>query len=184
MLTIVPLSEENRMHFNQADARFLAGDRVQLHVNRKGFSTEYIPLQAAEWRSVKPFAANASRLLINPNAACYLAYVDGQPAGQCIFRAGAHRLCDLLDIRTDIRYRRQGVGTALLGACVTWAESAGCAGIRAEATDWQSVAAQFFEGCGFTLGGVDRLLHAGQPDQAVLLPAMRESVLMFYKFLK
>ena len=41
------------------------------------------------------------------------------------------------------------------------------------------IACQFFEYCGFVLGGVDRLLHAADPEQAKRLPAMRESVLVF-----
>ena len=184
MLAILPLNEENRAHFNRVDARFLAGDRLRLRMGRNGFATEYSPLSSAEWRTVKPFPADVDALLKNPRAACYLALADGQLAGQCVARLGPHRLCELLDIRVDSRFRRQGVGTELLNACVPWGESLGCVGFRAEVADWQSVAAQFLEGAGFTLGGVDRLLHNGQPDQLALLPAMRESVLLYYQFWK
>lgn len=184
MLTILPLSRENRDQLNQADARFLAGDRVQLRVTRKGFTPEYTPLPNAEWRTVQPLPVDADHWLADPKAACFLAFVDGQHAGQAIVRLMGHRLCELLDLRTDTHFRRQGVGTELINACQTWAESMRRVGIRVETTDEQPVACQFFESYGFTLGGVDRLLHSADPDQARRFPAMRESVLVFYKFFR
>ena len=35
---------------------------------------------------------------------------------------------------------------------------------------------------GFALGGVDRLLHWAEPEQQQRMPAIRESVLVFYRF--
>ena len=182
MLTIVPLRPDNQSHLNQADARFLAGERVQLRVTRMGFLTDYAPLPTAEWRTLKPFPAEPNRLLADPNAASFLAFVDGQFAGQCVVRLGAHRLCELIDLRVDSRFRRQSAGTQLIAACVQWTQAKGRAGLRAELTDGQPVACQFMERLGFTLGGVDRLWHTALPDQQKLVPAMRESVLVFYKF--
>ena len=182
MLTILPLNEGNCGKFNQVDARFLAGERVLLRVTHKGFALEYAPLPIAEWRTPTPFPADTTKLMAEPKAACYLAFVDGQCAGQSVIRLGAHQLCDLVDIRTDSRFRRQGVATQLVNACVEWALRAGRAGIRVETTDEQPVACQFFEKSGFTLGGVDRLWHAALPEQAKRVPATRESVLAFYKF--
>lgn len=182
MLTIQPLCDQNRDQFNQADARFLAGDRVQLRVTRKGFVPEYLPLPAAEWRTVKPLAVTADRLLADPNAACYLAYSDQQYAGQGVVRLGAHRLCELLDLRVDTHFRRQGVGTELISACVDWAKRAHRAGLRVETTDEQPLACLFLEHCGFSLGGVDRLWHWAEPEQQRRLPVLRESTLVFYRF--
>lgn len=182
MLAILPLSPENQKHFNQADTRFLAGERVQLRVTRMGFLTDYAPLPTAEWRTLKPFPAEAAQLLEDTRAACFMAFVDGQFAGQSIVRLGAHRLCELLDFRTDSRFRRQGAGTQLLAACAAWAQARGRAGLRAEVTDEQPVACQFLERIGFTLGGVDKLWHNALPGQQQRVSAMRESVLIFYKF--
>lgn len=182
MLTIMPLTHNELARFNQADSRFLAGECVQLRVTRKGFLTEYAPLPTAEWRTLRPFPADPERLLADEKAACYLAFLDGQCAGQSIVRLGAHRLCDLLDLRVDSRFRRQGVGGQLLATCAEWAARKGRAGLRVEVTDEQPVACQFLERMGFTLGGVDRLWHDAEPEQRQRVPAMRESVLAFYKF--
>jgi len=182
MLTILPINEKNRDCINQPDARFLAGDRVQLKFTRKGFLPEYVPMNAVEWRTVKPFPRQAQALLADPESVCYFAFLNGRCVGQCIASKGQHRLCELMDLRTDSRYRRQGVGTALLNTIIEWASVNGLAGIRAETTDDRPVSCQFLDRCGFTLGGVDMLWHAADADQASRLPAMRESVLIFYKF--
>lgn len=182
MLTIVPLREDTLAQLNQSDSRFLAGDRVQLRVTRKGFVPEYLPLSVAEWRSVKPPAIEGARLLHEPQYACFLANVQGQFAGQSIVALGSHRLCELLDFRVDSRFRRQGAGSQLVSACADWAKRQGRAGLRAEVSDEQPVACQFLERLGFVLGGVDKLYHNAEPEQSKRLPAMRESVLMFYLF--
>lgn len=182
MLTIVPLRQETLSQLNQSDSRFLAGDRVQLRVTRKGFAPEYVPLTVAEWRSVKPPTIDASRLLADPNAACFLAYAQAQFAGQAIVQRGAHHLAELLDFRVDSRFRRQGAGSQLVSACADWAQRQGCLGLRVEVSDEQPVACQFLEHIGFVLGGVDRLSRSAEPEQRKRLPAMRESVLMFYRF--
>ena len=181
MITIMPLSLENQREFNRVDARFLAGDRVQLRITRKGFELEYAPLSVAEWRLVKSFPAEPVSLMQVEDAICYLAFVDGRCAGQSVMRLTANHLCELQDIRTDIRYRRQRIASELLNACVDWARSRNRPGLYAEASDAQPVACQFFESRGMVLGGVDRLRHAAESDQVRRLPAMRDSALFFYK---
>ena len=184
MLTIQPLKEASLSKFNQADTSFLAGERVQLRVTRKGFLTEYVPLPVAVWRCVAPFPAEPKLLMENPKVACYIAFVDGQYAGQCVIGEGKHQLCELLDFRTDSHFRRQGIANQLLNACEDWAQRRKFAGLRTEVSDEQPAACQFLEHVGFTLGGVDRLWHFADPEQQKQVPAMRESVLVFYKFFK
>lgn len=182
MLTIIPLSVENQAYLNRPDARFLAGERVQLRFTRKGFLPEYVPLSVAEWRTSPSFPVAAERLIGDPDHHCCFAVLDGRCVGQFIARKGSHALCELLDIRTDSRHRRQGIATAMLNAVVEWASAQQLAGIRAETTDDCPGACQFFERCGFVLGGVDMLWHARDPEQQSKVPAMRESVLTFYQF--
>ena len=183
MLSILPLDETNRACLNQADTRFLAGDRVQLRVTRKGFTLEYVPLPNAEWRTLRTTRIlDANTLLADEKAACFLAFLDGQYAGQAVTRLAGHRLCELMDLRVDSRCRRQGVGTELLKTCVAWTEQRRRAGLRAETSDESPVACQFLESCGFALGGVDRLWHNADPWQQERVPGMRETVLTFYRF--
>lgn len=179
---IVPLGRDTLGLLHRADARFLAGDRVQLRMTRHGFALDYAPMAVAEWRTVRPYPVLATELLERPDWVCYLAFAEDQPAGQCILKTGEHSLCELLDIRTDSRYRRQGIATELVETALEWAVRNGCAGLRAAATDEWPVACQFFEKTGFALGGIDRFWHAADPDQAKKLPGLRETVLLYYRF--
>jgi len=153
---------------------------VLLRITQSGFALEYKPTGKAEWRTVQPVSLDAQTLLDNQTIACFLAFIDGECAGQAIIRAGDYRFCDLLDIRVDSRARRQGVATALLHACEDWAAKAHWLGIRAETTDHQPVACLFLTNSGFQLGGVDRLRHLVDPEQEKYPPALRENALIFY----
>lgn len=182
MLTILPLTRDNQAQLHQVDARFLAGDRVQLRCARRGFLADYEPLQVAQWRTVPPCRDTAEQLLDNPDAVCYFAMFDHRLSGQCIARRAEHSLCELTDLRVESHARRNGVASALLDACVDWARSKGCAGLSAATTDEQTAACQFFSHKGFVLGGVDLLRLHADPAQTHRLPTMRESILLFYKF--
>ena len=182
MLTILPLTRDNQAQLHQVDARFLAGDRVQLRCARRGFLADYEPIQVAQWRTVPPCRDTAEQLLDNPDSVCYFAMFDNRLSGQCIARRAEHSLCELADLRVDSHARRKGVASALLDACVDWARSKACAGLFAATTDEQTAACQFFSHKGFVLGGVDLLRLNADPAQAHRPPTMRESTLLFYKF--
>ncbi len=184
MLTIRPLAPANRACLNQFDTRYLAGERVQVRVTRTGFVPEYVPLSTAEWRALDLSRAfDAEKLLSDDKAACFLAFDEGKCVGQCVAHIVPHRLCDLWDVRVDSQRRRQGVGTELIEACLSWAGRKGRAGLRVETTDENPVMCQFLQSCGFTLGGVDKLWHRADLSQRARPAALRESVLTFYRFL-
>ena len=183
MLTILPPNEETIERLNQPDARFLAGEMVQVRVTRKGFLPEYIPLGTAQWRQhpVSPLVTRET-LRQHDDWACFFAFLEDRFVGQLAAAPEEFGLCKLLDIRVDSSHRRQGVGTGLLNACVDWALKKGRKGVAAEVSDENPVACQFFQSQGFTLGGVDKLRHFADPRQAEKPAALRDSVLTFYRF--
>ena len=183
MLTILSPNENTWAHLHKSDARYLAGELVQVRVTRKGFLPEYAPLPTAAWRSCPPPARlTREYILAHPHWACFFAFLDGQFAGQLIARPGGSPLCELLDIRVDATLRRQGIGTELLNTCEAWARKKSLQGIRTEVSDQNPVACQFFQNSGFALGGVDKLQHYADPGQAHKPAALRDSVLFFYRF--
>ncbi len=183
MLTIQPPNENTISHLNQTDARFLAGELVQIRVTRKGFLPEYLPLPTAEWRQSPPSALVTEKALKQHGEwACFFAFLDGKFVGQLVAEPAEYGLCRLLDLRVDASHRREGIGTALLNACIDWATQQGLKGILAESSDENPVACQFFQNSRFTLGGVDKLRHYADPLQAGRAAMLRDSVLMFYRF--
>jgi len=99
--------------------------------------------------------------LDSPDKTGFLAYVDGQVAGQLLLRRNWNRFAWVEDIRVDINFRRRGVGTALLSQGEEWAKRNGCPGIMLETQDTNVKACRFYENYGFMLGGFDiSLYHA------------------------
>lgn len=182
-MIILPLSEDNAPLLYQLDARYLAGELVTVRVSRSGFQPEYAPLPTAEWRSWRPAERlTAEELLRREDCACYLAMMESACAGEIVLRLARHRLCEIVALAVDSRVRRQGVATELLKAGMAWAAQKRCKGFFGEASDLNPVACQFFQNSGFTLGGVDKLRHVADPEQAMKPLALRDSVLTFYRF--
>lgn len=184
MLTIVPLTPENRADYNRPDARHLVDERIQLRFTRNGFLPDYLPMLPGNWHTVKPCAIEAETLLSLPEYGCYLAVTEGRCAGQCVVKRGPHHLCEVVDLRTDSRYRRQGIGTALLNAAMDWAAQQGLRGIRVETTDACPGMCRFLEHSRFMLGGVDMLRRAADTPETLHVPQRRESTLIFYQFIE
>ena len=183
MLTILPPTAATWKCLHQSDARYLAGELVQVRVTRKGFQPEYAPLSKAEWRVCRARTGlTRERMEKHAEWACFFAFQDGRFVGQVILRQSAYQLCELLDIRVDVADRRQGIGTQLLIAGEDWARKRQMKGIVAEASDQNPVACQFFQNRRFVLGGVDKLRHYADLRQADKPAALRDSVLSFYYF--
>ncbi len=181
MLTILPLSEAMIPLYNQIDNRYLVGELAAVRVARSGFSLEYMPLGKAEWRTYPPESLfTPQELLKRKDAMCFFGFLDGQPVGQAVASRHWNNLAMLWDMRVDVRSRRKGVGKALLEACRSWALHQGLKGIMVETQDGNPVACQFYQSCGFVLGGVDRMLYAATPQQSQKPPALRDSALFFY----
>lgn len=183
MLTIAPPNENTISQLNQLDARYLAGELIQVRVTRKGFIPEYTPLTTAQWRPwpVVPEVQPES-LAAHGKWACFLAFQDGKFVGQIVGAPSKYGLCRLIDLRVDASVRRQGIGTELLNTFMDWAQRKKLQGIWVEGSDQNPVACQFLQNREFILGGVDKLRHYVDPAQKDRPAALRDSVLSFYRF--
>ncbi len=184
MLTILPPNENTISQLNQVDARYLAGELIQVRVTRKGFVPEYTPLNTAEWRQWPVWTnITVENVLAHKSWACFFAFLEERFVGQLVAAPAQYALCRMLDLRVDASVRRQGVGTELLNACMDWAGRKKMKGLWVDIDDQNPVACQFLQRSQFSLGGVDKLRHFADPAQADRPAAMRDSVLSFYRFL-
>lgn len=182
MLSILPLTTQLLPYLNQIDSRYLVGEMVSLKVSRQGFTLEYMPQNKAQWhvwQAVQFF--DPEELMERKDVACFLAFVDGQLAGQAMVMQHFNRLAMVYDVQVDVGLRRSGVGSELLAACRDWARRQGLGGLIAETTDSNPGACQFFERCGYRLGGVDRMRYAALPEQSTRPSALRDCALTFYQ---
>jgi streptothricin acetyltransferase len=101
----------------------------------------------------------------NPDAVIYLAYLDGQLAGQIGISKHWNAYAWIDDIVVDVEFRRHGVGRALMQKAVDWAKAGQLPGIMLETQDINVTACRFYEKFGFTLRGFDTHLYKGlNPD--------------------
>jgi len=97
----------------------------------------------------------------HPDQIIYLACLGDRVAGHITLRRHWNRYAYVEDIRVDKSIRQMGIGTALIDAAKQWALTGGMPGIMLETQNNNVVACQFYEKCGFTIGGFDRLLYQG-----------------------
>lgn len=182
MLSILPLTPPLLPYLDQVDSRYLVGELVALKVSRQGFGLEYNPVNKAQWHVWQPAPLFYPEDLVQrDDVVCFLAFRDGQLAGQAMVMQHFNRLAMIFDIRVDVAMRREGIGEELVAACRDWAKRQGLGGLAAETSDTNPGACQFFEKCGLRLGGVDRMRYGALPEQSIRPPALRDCALTFYQ---
>ena len=182
MLSILPLTMPLLPYLDQVDSRYLVGELVSLKVSRQGFGLEYTPLNKAQWREWRPVKLfYPEEIIQRQDVACFLAFTDGQLAGQAMVMQHFNRLAMVFDVQVDVALRRAGIGEELIAACRDWARRQGLGGLVVETTDSNPGACQFFEKCGFQLGGVDRMRYGALPEQSIRPAALRDCAMTFYQ---
>jgi ribosomal-protein-alanine N-acetyltransferase len=71
----------------------------------------------------------------------------------------------------DLDYRRQGVGSALIAACMTWAAKAGASKVRLEVRASNTAAHALYRRHGFSPAGVRRAYYSSPVEDALVLQA-------------
>jgi RimJ/RimL family protein N-acetyltransferase len=119
-----------------------------------------------EWRSVgdeRRFLRVARR---HPDAAVYVAELDGELAGRLSLGRDPHpasaHVADL-GLMVDARFRRRGVGRALLEAAVAWAGESDVTKLELHVFPWNEPAIALYESFGFEREGY-RKAHYRRPD--------------------
>jgi [ribosomal protein S18]-alanine N-acetyltransferase len=75
-------------------------------------------------------------------------------------------------LMVDARYRRQGIGSVLIGACMAWAAEAGASSIRLEVRTSNGAALALYRRQGFSATGSRRAYYSHPVEDAVLLEAL------------
>jgi len=126
---------------------------------------------------VKRYATNdinPAAYVGRPDRAGFLAFVDGQLAGQILASEKWNRYACIDDLAVDVHHRRLGVGTALMARAAQWARGAGLPGVTLETQNNNAGACRFYESFGFHLAGFDAMLYRG------LSPGTDEIALYWY----
>ena len=140
---------------------FTVDSRLVLKAEDGNISYEIVPVPPHEKQySLQP--VDYAGYVDSSDRVVFLAYVEGELAGQVRIFKNWNDYAYIPDIAVGARFRRQGVGHALMQAAIEWAKEAGFPGLMLETQDINVAACLFYERCGFQLGGFDRLLYKAQ----------------------
>ena len=172
-LTIEKLTPERLQDINLCDGAFQVTGRLVLSAQDGNidYSVEEVPPYEKRY-PVDAF--ETADYIGNPDKALYLAYRDGQVAGQVRLCRYWNRYAYIEDIVVDASTRREGIGQALMAQAIAWAKTRGCPGIMLEAQDNNVAACRLYEHCGLMLAGFDACLYRG------IDPASEEIALYWY----
>ena len=172
-ITIEELSSERLGDVNRCDGVFLVESRLRLSAEASviHYTVEEVPPYE---KSYPLDTFETADYIANPDKALYLAYQDGQVAGQVRLCRYWNRYAYIEDIVVDASARREGIGQALMRKAIDWTKARGCPGIMLETQDNNVAACRLYERCGFMLAGFDACLYRG------IDPASEEIALYWY----
>jgi RimJ/RimL family protein N-acetyltransferase len=106
----------------------------------------------AEWRTVAEERRYLRATRRHADAAVYVAEIDGELAGRLSLARDAHpashHIADI-GLMVDARFRRRGVGRALLEAAVEWAGEHDVSKLELHVFPWNEAAIALYEAFGF-----------------------------------
>ncbi len=159
-LIIRELDEAGIGDVGQIDGQFVIDSQLLLQAENNQIRYTVIDLTPAKKRYAKE-EIDYSTYLGDPTKVIFLAYVDGDIAGRIILRKNWNKYAYIEDIAVDEKFRRRGLGRALIDQAIQWARQMGLPGLMLETQSNNVQACRFYESCGFLIGGFDNLLYGG-----------------------
>jgi [ribosomal protein S18]-alanine N-acetyltransferase len=108
---------------------------------------------------------------------CSLVALSGNNlAGFAVASCLSQEPAEIEGLVVDEKYRRQGIGSALIRACKEWAANAGALTIRLEVRASNAAALALYQRHGFSAAGHRRAYYSAPIEDAVLLQAPLNAV--------
>jgi len=163
-LTLLTLDVEHLQDVNRCDSTFTVA--LKLILNTQNGEIGYRIVSIPPYQKRYPVdVLDAITYIDNPDKVIFLAYLDGQIAGQIRVGRYWNRYAYIEDIVVDPPFRKQGVGRALLEQAIAWVKARGFPGIMLETQNNNVAACRLYERMGMQLGGFDKYLYKGiTPD--------------------
>ena len=182
MLIVRRIKEETLHQVKELTDSQLVTEEAVLRIGRMGLQLGYGALPKPEWRVFPPVDyADPSFLVKDDSSAFYGAFEGDKYIGCAAVTVNPNGWADLLDIRVDASFRRQGAGRMLLDKCASFAQKRALYGLRVACTDTNPGMCQFLEHEGFALHGFDQMVLSQSPDERSKPKSRRTSLLYFYR---
>ena len=174
MITHEELNPKNIKDINKCNDEFIIDSKLVLHLENGEIKYTIVQIPVTSKRYGKD-DIDYTTYIDNVNKVVFLAYVDGQIAGQIILRKNWNKFAYIEDITVDVQFRRQGIGRELILRAERWARNHNLAGSMLETQNNNVPACLFYERCGFRLSGFDAYLYKG------IYPSTEEVALYWYR---
>ena len=182
MLIVRKIKAETLHQIREIADTQLVSEEAVLHIGRMGLQLSYSPLPKSDWRSFPPVIyADPAFLVQDEGRAFYGAFEGPKYIGGAAVTINPNGWADVLDIRVDTSYRRQGAGRMLLDKCASFAAKRELYGLRVACTDSNPVMCRFLEQEGFALHGFDQMVLSQSPEERLKPKSRRASLLYFYR---
>jgi streptothricin acetyltransferase len=159
-LVIQELDELNIEDVGKCDGEFVIDSQLILHVENNQIRYTVIDRPATKKRYEQK-DVDYTAYIGSSDRTVFLGYVDGKVAGQIVLRKNWNEYACVDYIAVDVGFRRHGIGYALISRAKRWAQERQLPGIIAETQNNNLQACNFYEACGFKLGGFDSYLYRG-----------------------
>lgn len=160
----------------------LVTEEAVLRIGSFGLEMGFMPLPRPEWRSFLPADyADPAYLVTDEASAVYGVFDAEKHIGIAAVTTTPSGWADVIDLRVDAAFRRQGAGRMLLDKCDSFARKRELHGVRVACTDDNPVMCRFLLHEGFTLCGYDAMVLTRSPQQRLKPKSKRVSLLFFYR---
>lgn len=162
--------------------RTLVTEEAHVTISRLGFQLDYRPLSKAEWRAFPPVDYADPLIITQDEGSAFYAAFEGETyIGGAAVTMLPTGWADVIDLRIDPAFRKQGAGRMLLEKCEHFARKRNLHGLRIACTDTNPALCQFCEHTGFTLSGLDRMALSRTPEERAKPVSRRTCLLFFYR---
>ena len=159
-ITIREIDAQTLQYANQSDNSFIV--KSQLLINAENGKISYNVIDVPPYmKHFQPDEIDYTTYISNPEKDVYFAFIENELAGQIRVLDWWNAYAYIGSIVVDRKYRRQGVGQALIERVVEWAKAKGSPGLMLETQNNNVPACRLYEKCGFILGGFDAYLYKG-----------------------
>lgn len=182
MLIVRRIKADNLHQITELADTQLVSEEAVLRIGRMGLQLSYGPLPKPEWRTFPPVAyADPAFLVHDEESSVYGAFEGDQYIGCAAVTTNPNGWADIIDLRVDAAFRRQGAGRLLLDKCAAFAVKRSLYGLRVACTDSNPGMCQFLEHEGFMLHGFDQMVLSQAPEERLKPRSRRASLLYFYR---
>jgi ribosomal protein S18 acetylase RimI-like enzyme len=159
-ITIEEVNRENIGDVDQCNGEFVIDSRLVVNVENNVIKHTIIEVPSTKKRYEKEII-DTSIYIDDKDKTIFLAYAEGQIAGQIVLRKNWNRYAFVEDIAVDNKFRKRGIGKELMAEAESWTRKCNLVGIMAETQDNNVIACKFYERCGFRLCGFDTQVYKG-----------------------